>query len=292
MHPALLNTRNTVILWANWFQFAPAERIVNPCVSSRMLLWCEEGKGRVRVNGVWHAMEADDFLFLPWKHAICYVADDRAPFRVAGIHVIPGHSPDRKLNFAVSHHPEDRWAGSKWRHDVTWPGLQGLVAGRARAFDPLRLLGAYIVGRFEAGNGLQEDPLRQLSQLLVAEIARTVARKNPAPAGSEIVRRVQEFVESHWRKKVSLHALARLAGCSVSTLRRQFQQTLGIPPYEWILQARIRKAQDLLSTTTLRIHEVAERVGFEDAFQFSRTFRQRTGVSPRQFRKNRAFAPG
>src|SRR5882724_903833 len=97
-----LNTRDTVIVWASWFQFAPSEQVLNPRVSSRMLLWCQEGKGRVRVNGVWYSMEPDDFLFLPWQHEVLYIADSREPFWVGGIHLIPEHPPNRKLVFSVS----------------------------------------------------------------------------------------------------------------------------------------------------------------------------------------------
>jgi len=285
-----LDTRTTVVLRANWFQFAAAERILNPCVLSRMLLWCQEGKGRVRVNGAWHTMEADDFLFLPWGHEVCYIADAREPFWVAGIHLIPDHSPDRKLVFFVSHSIKDQWARCRWRRDIAWPGLEGVRAGRAGPLDPLRLLGTYIVERFEEG-AMLEEPLRKLSQLLVEEIARTLADKAAARVGNEVVRRVQELVESHWNRQVSLRELARLSQCSVSTLRRHFQRTLGISPYEWILRARIGRARRLLATTTLRVKEIAGHVGFEDPFQFSRTFRRRTGSSPRQFRQEHAFAP-
>jgi transcriptional regulator GlxA family with amidase domain len=74
-------------------------------------------------------------------------------------------------------------------------------------------------------------------------------------------------------------------------MRRQFQQALGVPPYEWILTTRMRRAQQLLATTTLRVKEIAGRVGFEDAFQFSRIFKQRIGRSPREFRDGQAFHP-
>jgi AraC-like DNA-binding protein len=288
--PPFLDTRASVVVLASWFQFAATERILNPRVLSRMLLWCEKGRGRVRVNGVWYVMQPDDFLFLPWQHEVLYLADAREPFWVGGIHLIPDHPTNRKLVFSVSHNMKDGWAKCPWRRDLAWPGLDGVRAGVARSQDPLRLLAAYIVERFVEG-AMPEAPLRKLSQVLVEEIARTVAQKPVSPPGNDVVRRAQELVESHWDRKIPLCDLARLAQCSVSTLRRQFQQTLGIPPYEWILQARIRRARRLLATTTLRVKEIASQVGFDDPFQFSRTFNQRTGSSPRQFRENHAFAP-
>jgi AraC-like DNA-binding protein len=255
-----------------------------------MLLWCEKGRGRVRVNGVWHVMQPDDFLFLPWQHEVLYLADAREPFWVGGIHIIPDHPTDRKLVFSVSHHGKDGWAKCLWRRDLAWPGLEGVRAGVARAQSPLRLLAAYIVERFVEG-AMPEASLRKLSQVLVEEIARTVAQKPDSRLGNDVVRRAQEMIESHGSRQIPLHELARLSHCSVSTLRRQFLQTLGMPPYEWMLQARVRNARRLLATTTLRIKEVAVQVGFDDPFQFSRMFKQRTGLSPRQFRENHAFAP-
>ena len=247
-----LDTRTSVILWANWFQFAAGERAFNPRVMSRMLLWCQKGTGRVRVNGTWHAMQPDDFLFLPWQHEVLYLADDREPFGVGAIHLIPAHATNRKLVFSVSHHARDTWAKCPWRRDRKWPGLEAVRVGVAKEQDPLRLLASYIVERFEEG-AMPEAALRMLSQVLVQEIARTLTQKAVARVGNDVVRRTQEFIESHWDQNISLRDLARLTHCSVSTLRRQFQQTLGMPPYEWILQGRIRQARRLLITTTLQI---------------------------------------
>jgi AraC-like DNA-binding protein len=257
---------------------------------SRMLLWCQEGKGRVRVNGQWHNMQTDDFLFLPWWHDVLYHADEREPLWVGGIHIIPDYPLDRKFVMAISHNVKDAAAKWPWCRDVDWPGLDGVRAGTAHPQEPLRLLADYVIERFDAGP-ISEPVLRKLTQLLVDEIARTVAHKPATAPGNDIVRRAQELIEAHWDRQIPLRELARLSRCSVSTLRRQFQQTLGMPPYEWILQARMRRARRLLSTTTLRIKEVATQVGFDDPFQFSRTFRQRVGKSPRSFRADHAFAP-
>jgi len=285
-----LNTETSVILMATRFQFADGERIFNRWVMSRMLLWCQEGRGRVRINGRWHEMQADDFIFMPWYHDVFYHADARDPFRVGGIHIVPDYPLDRKLVLFVPHNIKDAARKWHWQRDVVWPDLDGIRVGVLQPEDPLRLLADYVIERFDAGP-VPEPALRKLTQLLVDEIARTLAQKPTVAPGNVLVRRAQELIESHFHRQIPLAELARLSRCSVSTLRRQFQQTLGMPPYEWILQARMRHARRLLSTTTLRIKEVAEYVGFEDPFQFSRTFRQRVGQSPRQFRAEHAFSP-
>jgi AraC-like DNA-binding protein len=288
--PRTRGTKNAVIAGANWFQFAPAERILHPRVLSRMLLWCHEGLGRIRVNGTWHPLDTDRYLFLPWGHEIVYLASPERPFRVGGIHLIPDHPRDRKLVFAISHRENDAWARCRWRRDAAWPGLEGVRAGLARPAEPLRHLATYIVERF-AGGGLDDAALRLLARLLVGEIAAAVKTGGTPHRGGESVRRVREFIENHLDRPLSIAELARAADCSASTVRRQFHDALGIPPYEWILRLRIDRAQRLLATTNLRVKEIAAQVGFDDPFQFSRIFRQRAGQSPREFRHAQAFHP-
>jgi AraC family transcriptional regulator of arabinose operon len=284
-----LNTSNTAIVKANWFQFTPGQRIFYPQVLSRMLLWCYAGRGRIRVNGRWHSLETDQFLFLPWGAEILYAADAEKPFWVGGIHLIPDHPRARRIEKVVSHSPKAPEAAWRWRRDVDWPGLEGVQAGEARASDPLRLLATYLVERFERLSD-SDVSLRMLGGWLVEEVAEALS-EHASGAGNEVVRRAQEFVEAHLDESITLADLARWSDCSVSTMRRQFQQALGVPPYEWILTTRMRRAQQLLATTTLRVKEIAGRVGFEDAFQFSRIFRQRIGRSPREFRDGQAFHP-
>jgi YesN/AraC family two-component response regulator len=58
-----------------------------------------------------------------------------------------------------------------------------------------------------------------------------------------------------------------------------------MPPIRHIIQARIEKAKYLLLRANLSIKEVAEQVGIENAYYFSRMFKQVVGVSPVSFRR-------
>lgn len=68
-------------------------------------------------------------------------------------------------------------------------------------------------------------------------------------------------------------------------LRKLFAERLGISPGEYRLRRRLDRARSLLARRELSIKEIAARLGYPDAFAFSRQFRQRAGHSPRQFRK-------
>ena len=79
--------------------------------------------------------------------------------------------------------------------------------------------------------------------------------------------------------------LARLAGVSASHLRNLSREHLGMPPGEFRRNLRLQLAQKLLRSSYLGIAAVAQACGWADANYFARLFRNRTGLSPRAFRR-------
>ena len=65
-----------------------------------------------------------------------------------------------------------------------------------------------------------------------------------------------------------------------------FRRDLGTSPLAWVLDSRIGASKVLLTTTELPVASVARRVGFRDAYYFSRQFRARTGLTPSQWRQH------
>ena len=55
---------------------------------------------------------------------------------------------------------------------------------------------------------------------------------------------------------------------------------------EHLLEARTRKAQELLRLTNASLHEVARKVGYSDYSHFTRVFKKATGISPSAYRRN------
>jgi PAS domain S-box-containing protein len=80
------------------------------------------------------------------------------------------------------------------------------------------------------------------------------------------------------------HDLAKAVGTSKRTFQRKIQQTLGITPYELMLRVRIEAAASALVSSHATLSEIALSHCFCDQSAFTRHFRLRTGVTPRQFR--------
>jgi AraC-like DNA-binding protein len=81
--------------------------------------------------------------------------------------------------------------------------------------------------------------------------------------------------------------LARQSGMALSTFRRRFRQSSGTPLHTYALQCRTVAARKLLGETNLPIKEIAERLGYNDVYFFSRQFRKQMGVPPAAYRKSR-----
>lgn len=69
-----------------------------------------------------------------------------------------------------------------------------------------------------------------------------------------------------------------------SKFRKAFKSITGMSPTQYYLHIRLKKAKELLSSTTLNIDQVAQQTGFDDLFYFSKLFKKKNGVTPSSFR--------
>ena len=104
-------------------------------------------------------------------------------------------------------------------------------------------------------------------------------------ANTEIVRDIQGRFERDCSEKFTLAALAAEYHVSPSHLSHIFKSVTGYAPIEYLMICRISAAKALLSTTDKSIKEIIDLCGFSDESNFSRTFREKVGVTPSQFRK-------
>jgi AraC family transcriptional regulator len=63
-----------------------------------------------------------------------------------------------------------------------------------------------------------------------------------------------------------------------------FKQSMGMTPHQYVIQQRIKRAQDLLSDRTLAISEISLACGFANQSHFTRLFRTLTGMTPKAYR--------
>ena len=72
---------------------------------------------------------------------------------------------------------------------------------------------------------------------------------------------------------------------SIRNFMRRFQSATGDKPLMYLQRLRIETAKNLLTTTKRSVKTISYDVGYDDASFFARLFRQRTGMSPNQYRR-------
>ena len=93
-----------------------------------------------------------------------------------------------------------------------------------------------------------------------------------------------QWADGKLQSPITLDRLAREANTSKRTLSRRFAATTGMSPLHWVTTLRVRRAKDLLETTTLSIGEVADECGFSSAAALRHHFRARVRLSPNVYR--------
>lgn len=93
------------------------------------------------------------------------------------------------------------------------------------------------------------------------------------------------YLMENYMKKLSLKKVADEFFITESHLSRSFKKTTGFTFIEYLNSIRIKEARKLLKETRKSVLEISELTGFESQTHFGRVFKQMTGLSPLQYRK-------
>lgn len=99
------------------------------------------------------------------------------------------------------------------------------------------------------------------------------------------IKQTVEKMHLNFSKPWTLDALAKLSGMSRAGFADKFKVTMGETPLKYLTMVRMQKAVQFLVETEDSLEQIAEKVGYQDPFSFSKVFKKLTGLPPREFRK-------
>jgi two-component system response regulator YesN len=126
------------------------------------------------------------------------------------------------------------------------------------------------------------------SELMQASMAYEQLFQEAVKENSEtpIVMLAQKYIRDHYeREELTLQEVADEIKISSSYLSRLLRQEVGLSFIDYLTQVRIKQAVRLLHDPSLKIYEIAERVGYNGQHYFSTAFKKVLGVSPIEYRK-------
>lgn len=109
----------------------------------------------------------------------------------------------------------------------------------------------------------------------------------PGTSVPDYLRQLREYLDDNFFKDISLEGLESLFGVNRYRLCREFRENFDQPPLQYLHNARITKAKELLAETALKVHEISYQVGYENTNQFIHHFKKITGWTPAAYRERR-----
>lgn len=112
--------------------------------------------------------------------------------------------------------------------------------------------------------------------------------KNNSFTDPHIVDKINEariLMKAQTENQLLPEEIAAQLGLGYSWFRRMFKEYTGVSPAQYLLQQKLLKAKELLTTTNLNISEIAYQLRFDNTGQFSTFFKKKEGVTPSEFRE-------
>jgi AraC-like DNA-binding protein len=238
-------------------------------------------------------------------HSIHYIASGKGSYIMNNVSYVlePGKVivfvPDTLFEYSTIGTDSFEFYHIQFDYHLAFKEKQTWVTRPANTF-PFPMFGVYSLGRpgevlhlferlYAAKYAL--DPLSRFeNDLLFRELWLTVIKNiedlRHSGDSDSAVESTLPYITEHYRKPLTIRELSNMAGLSPGYYCKQFNRLTGYNPKEFITTMRINKAQEMLNFDEFSLREIANYVGYDDEFYFSRVFKQVTGISPSYYAKH------
>lgn len=232
-----------------------------PC---RMLLYTQQGSGRLQIRGQKHTLETGTLLYLdcsdtpftlspdcfPWYFitfsfggGLFSVYESLVPFKTFTLKSLDGHSSVLR-------------------------SIRQLLAGNGDAVLQNKLNDASLITAI-------------LTEFFIDAYHLEATETKCAPYLKEI----RHFLDNYFMEPFRLDDLEKRYHMSKYRICREFSDTFGTPPLRYLNKKRLETSVNLLFTTDKKIHEIALEVGYENTNHFINLFKKEYGATPQAYRE-------
>lgn len=100
-----------------------------------------------------------------------------------------------------------------------------------------------------------------------------------------VIAKAKQYMKDHLNEKISLKMISEHVYLSDTYFSFLFKKVVGITYMEYLQKLRMKEAKRLLHSTTYKVYEVAEMIGYSDYKYFSIQFKKYVAMSPKEYRK-------
>lgn len=148
----------------------------------------------------------------------------------------------------------------------------------------------YIAGRSDAA------PLHLIGHLCLfmdGLIRSSVTRQEPRATQLRdfYIQEAVTYMEQNYQRDLTVEEIADVCRLNRSYFSKLFRENMGCPPQEFLIRLRLSKAADLMKNSRSSIGDIAAMCGYANQLHFSRAFKKRYGLSPREWRSQNRPRP-
>lgn len=143
-----------------------------------------------------------------------------------------------------------------------------------------------LIKEYESGSTLIASQLYM--QTMIEQLVIIAIREYAKGAGevqSAFLNRALGYLYSHFSEGITVNDAALFMGYTPNYFNTVFRRSIGVPFGKYLREMRLTYASNLLKSCDMPITEVALESGFESSAHFSRSFHEKYGASPQEYRK-------
>jgi AraC-like DNA-binding protein len=237
-------------------------------IDQHILIYCLEGKGIAQIKDEEYDLDPGDFILIPANTVHHYSADDANPWTIYWVH-FKGDLANNIIETFL-------------RKNISFKGTANYQDSRIHLFED-------IYSNLEMG--YSSDNLCYVNMCLQYFLTSFIFNEHYNIAdkkqSNDTINSSIAFMQENIDKMITLKSLSDCVHLSASHFSFLFRKKTGFSPMEHFNHLKVQKACQYLLFTDLRIKEIADKLGIEDQYYFSRMFTKIMGMSPATYRIKR-----
>lgn len=129
------------------------------------------------------------------------------------------------------------------------------------------------------------DAVQNLIKNVIILLNRTTAENAGYQTHTDELEKAVEYINNHFTQNIQPKEFESITNYSYDRFRHIFKHAIGISPKQYIINKRLEYAKELLAVSDLSVTEIAYKCGFASSALFTTQFKNRTDLTPKQYRK-------
>lgn len=231
-----------------------------------IFIYCQDGEGWFQIENDKFEVAPGQYFILPAKKPHSYGTNPQSPWSIYWVH-FSGHLASYYCHFLLD-------SPIQKPHSAL-PSLE-----RCQLFHIIVKHGSL----FENFDSLIYANNCLYKYLVSFKSSTSIEPIDEKPQEIKILNDCVDLMNSKIHENLNLTEISRIQGVSVSYLSMIFKKIKHDTPYNYFIQLKMQRACYLLWNSNEKIKTIAFNLGFDDQYHFSRLFKNKMGLSPRQFR--------